>query len=189
MYKKILHVCTCDSSGRMVIPACPPMTGTLTLLTSSPFASATKVLERTMSNVVTPKILREQKLIRDTSMSKSLQLEALKIINVDWGRPFRNWDGIRNCTNRGLSVQHQQKSVKINSTQNSVWAQDCKGRPLWIIASSFLENLWSYGYGRVDRICDDQNHCLGAVPGISDRKLDHRADTELVCCWWINSLT
>ena len=34
------------------------MTGTLTVLTSRPLASATNVLERTMSNVVTPNILR-----------------------------------------------------------------------------------------------------------------------------------
>ena len=38
----------------MVIPAWPPTTGTSTSLTSRPFASATKVLERTTSRVVTP---------------------------------------------------------------------------------------------------------------------------------------
>jgi hypothetical protein len=40
-----------------VIPACPPTTGMSTSLTSSPFASATNVFERTTSNVVTPKTL------------------------------------------------------------------------------------------------------------------------------------
>lgn len=45
---------TWDNSGRMVSPAWPPMTGTLTLVTSRPLASATNVLERTMSSVVTP---------------------------------------------------------------------------------------------------------------------------------------
>lgn len=39
------------------MPAWPPMTGTLTELTSSPLASATNVLARTTSNVVTPNIL------------------------------------------------------------------------------------------------------------------------------------
>ena len=38
----------------MVTPAWPPTTGTSTSLTSRPLASATKVLARTTSSVVTP---------------------------------------------------------------------------------------------------------------------------------------
>lgn len=45
---------TCDSRGRIVVPACPPTTGTSTSFRSKPFASATNVLARTTSNVVTP---------------------------------------------------------------------------------------------------------------------------------------
>lgn len=41
----------------MVPPAWPPMTGTSMVLTSRPLRSATKVRARTMSSVVTPKIL------------------------------------------------------------------------------------------------------------------------------------
>eukprot|EP00037_Helgoeca_nana_P001522 m.27515 g.27515 ORF g.27515 m.27515 type:complete len:382 (+) comp11930_c0_seq1:236-1381(+) len=43
-------------SGRIEAPACPPTTGMLIVLTSTPAASATNVCERTMSSVVTPKI-------------------------------------------------------------------------------------------------------------------------------------
>mmetsp|Transcript_9001 Transcript_9001/g.26978 ORF Transcript_9001/g.26978 Transcript_9001/m.26978 type:complete len:228 (+) Transcript_9001:539-1222(+) len=43
-----------ESSGRMVVPAWPPMTGTFTVATSKPLASATKVLARTTSRVDTP---------------------------------------------------------------------------------------------------------------------------------------
>ncbi len=45
---------TCERSGRMVAPAWPPMTGTSTSLRSRPLASATNVLARTTSSVVTP---------------------------------------------------------------------------------------------------------------------------------------
>ncbi len=44
----------------MVTPEWPPMTGTDTWDTSRPFASATKVLARTISRVVTPKMLHTQ---------------------------------------------------------------------------------------------------------------------------------
>mmetsp|Transcript_8751 Transcript_8751/g.18845 ORF Transcript_8751/g.18845 Transcript_8751/m.18845 type:complete len:222 (+) Transcript_8751:378-1043(+) len=46
---------TWDSSGTIVVPAWPPTTGTVTLLTSRPLALATKVRARTTSRVVTPK--------------------------------------------------------------------------------------------------------------------------------------
>jgi hypothetical protein len=39
---------------RIVTPACPPMTGTFTLFSLTPFFCATNVLARTTSNVVTP---------------------------------------------------------------------------------------------------------------------------------------
>ena len=45
-----------ERSGRMVVPAWPPMTGTFMSETATPPASATKVLARTMSRVVTPMI-------------------------------------------------------------------------------------------------------------------------------------
>ena len=44
----------------MVIPEWPPITGTDTLDTSNCLASATKVLARTMSSVVTPNSLQVQ---------------------------------------------------------------------------------------------------------------------------------
>ncbi len=47
----------CDSSGRMVTPEWPPITGTSTSPGCLPFSSATKVLERMMSSVVTPNSL------------------------------------------------------------------------------------------------------------------------------------
>ena len=37
---------TCEKRGRMVIPACPPMTGTLISLGSPPVDAPTKVLAR-----------------------------------------------------------------------------------------------------------------------------------------------
>ena len=43
-----------ESSGRMVTPAWPPTTGTSTSATGRPLASATNVLARTTSRVVTP---------------------------------------------------------------------------------------------------------------------------------------
>eukprot|EP00959_Pyramimonas_sp_CCMP1952_P344380 7212839-Pyramimonas_sp.AAC.1 len=49
--------CTCESSGRMVVPAWPPMTGTVTLPGGTPMASARKVLARTTSRCVTPRSL------------------------------------------------------------------------------------------------------------------------------------
>ena len=48
---------TCESSGRMVMPAWPPMTGTLTSFGSTPAASATNASARTTSSVVTPNSL------------------------------------------------------------------------------------------------------------------------------------
>lgn len=69
---------TCESKGRMVVPACPPITGTSVVATSKPWFSATKAFALTTekfqymihferflnycylvpSNVVTPKSLR-----------------------------------------------------------------------------------------------------------------------------------
>ncbi len=46
-----------DSSGRMVMPACPPMTGTVTSRGSAPSSWATKASARTTSSVVTPNSL------------------------------------------------------------------------------------------------------------------------------------
>mmetsp|Transcript_6947 Transcript_6947/g.15210 ORF Transcript_6947/g.15210 Transcript_6947/m.15210 type:complete len:204 (+) Transcript_6947:503-1114(+) len=45
---------TCESKGRMVMPACPPMTVTWTSDVERPWLAATKVLARHTSNVVTP---------------------------------------------------------------------------------------------------------------------------------------
>ena len=45
----------------MVTPECPPITGTFTVVTSRPLASATKVLALTISNVLTPNILQKTK--------------------------------------------------------------------------------------------------------------------------------
>ena len=50
-------VLTCEMRGRMVVPACPPTTGTSTSRTSKPLASATKQLARTTSSVETPRSL------------------------------------------------------------------------------------------------------------------------------------
>mmetsp|Transcript_111981 Transcript_111981/g.219512 ORF Transcript_111981/g.219512 Transcript_111981/m.219512 type:complete len:213 (-) Transcript_111981:130-768(-) len=45
---------TWESRGKMVVPAWPPITLTLVFITSKPWFSATKVLARTTSKVVTP---------------------------------------------------------------------------------------------------------------------------------------
>ncbi len=49
---------TCESRGRMVTPAWPPITGTETASGASPMASATKVFARSTSSFVTPSSLR-----------------------------------------------------------------------------------------------------------------------------------
>ena len=53
----IIIIITCERRGMMVTPAWPPMTGTDVADTSRPLASATNVLARTISSVVTPKSL------------------------------------------------------------------------------------------------------------------------------------
>ena len=50
-------ICTCESSGRMETPAWPPTTGMEVEAGSRPFSSATNVLARTTSRVVTPNTL------------------------------------------------------------------------------------------------------------------------------------
>lgn len=50
----LLKMVTWERRGRMVVPACPPTTVTLVLAGSVPWFSATKVLARITSSVVTP---------------------------------------------------------------------------------------------------------------------------------------
>lgn len=45
----------CEISGTIVVPECPPITGTLTSFGLRPLASAMNVLDLTKSKVVTPK--------------------------------------------------------------------------------------------------------------------------------------
>mmetsp|Transcript_106852 Transcript_106852/g.166922 ORF Transcript_106852/g.166922 Transcript_106852/m.166922 type:complete len:245 (+) Transcript_106852:153-887(+) len=47
---------SCENNGRIVEPACPPMTGTLMFWIGAPVISWTNLLARTTSNVVTPQI-------------------------------------------------------------------------------------------------------------------------------------
>ena len=48
----------CERRGRMVMPACPPTTGTETLSGCTPLSSATNALALTTSSFVTPSSLR-----------------------------------------------------------------------------------------------------------------------------------
>jgi hypothetical protein len=61
----------------MVLPEWPPMTGTLTLLTSSPFFSATNVLARTMSSVETPARAGPSQSMKGKELSLDDELEPL----------------------------------------------------------------------------------------------------------------
>mmetsp|Transcript_90746 Transcript_90746/g.277834 ORF Transcript_90746/g.277834 Transcript_90746/m.277834 type:complete len:261 (-) Transcript_90746:306-1088(-) len=47
---------SCEKSGNMVTPACPPTTGMLMSAEGTPVTSCTNLLERTQSKVVTPQI-------------------------------------------------------------------------------------------------------------------------------------
>ena len=58
--KCTLYYNTLDNRGSMVTPECPPITGTLTDLTSKFFNSATNVFALTTSNVLTPIILQQK---------------------------------------------------------------------------------------------------------------------------------
>ena len=123
-FQRYSYTRACDRSGSMVMPAWPPMTGTLTVLTSTPLASATNVLARTTSSVVTPKIL----------------------IKGERGR--------------------ERDTITVHT---SMWQYNMfKNRPVRVVASSLFEDLSCNGNCRVDWICDDQNHSLGAVPGNQD---------------------
>lgn len=46
-----------------------------------------------------------------------------------------------------------------------------RGIPIRIIATSSFEHLCCNGHSGVDRISDDENHGLGAVPAISELKI------------------
>ena len=100
-----LNVCsthTCDRSGRMVTPAWPPMTGTSTVRRSSPFFSATNVLARTMSSVVTP--IRRRGSYTPAALSTSAAMGMVEFTGFEmmwmsaWCHPCLCW-----CTHQCIT--------------------------------------------------------------------------------------
>lgn len=89
---------TWDKRGRMVIPACPPMTGTETSSGWQPNFSATKALDLTTSNLVTPKSFLGLYVpaLKAKRWSRSQQLLAFEFNWVKWPDTRDNhWDALK----------------------------------------------------------------------------------------------
>lgn len=119
---------TWERRGRIVTPECPPITGTDVLVTSNPLASATKVLERTMSSVVTPNILKEDiAIVKSEDEEKNWVLPvwivAASLLEHLWGNRDSGVHGISDNTDHGIRTVPEGQG-------GNIW-QPLVKRPLW----------------------------------------------------------
>ncbi len=139
---------TWDNKGRMVMPACPPMTGTLTSSGFTPMASPTKALARTTSSLVTPNNFRgsyvpalrnNSRLLHDKNSRRLVPQNQLHMIPISPARQVFRQAG------------------------NYLDKQTFSGEEVG--GGTLLEDLGCDGDSGVDWVRDDGNPCLRAVLG------------------------